>query len=136
MDPITPTHSVSSITRETNVQEAVSDLGPDVFLRLNRRIRCRRAMNSRVLLAIGVALFVVLRSRTAGALVFPVGATISYFRPDGSLAFADQILEVVSEDVRLVAPGNFPGQSTNVLVSTLEANIAEWQQLGGTVVIS
>ncbi len=34
MDPITPTHSVSSITRETNVQEAVSDLGPDVFLRL------------------------------------------------------------------------------------------------------
>ena len=34
MDPITPTQSVSSITRETNVQEAVSDLGPDVFLRL------------------------------------------------------------------------------------------------------
>ena len=34
MDPITPTQSVSSLTRETNVQEAVSDLGPDVFLRL------------------------------------------------------------------------------------------------------
>ena len=34
MDPITPTQSVSSLTRETKVQEAVSDLGPDVFLRL------------------------------------------------------------------------------------------------------
>ena len=34
MDPITSTQSVSSLGRETKVQEAVSDLGPDVFLRL------------------------------------------------------------------------------------------------------
>ncbi len=34
MDPITPTQSIPSLTRETNVQEAVSDLGPDVFLRM------------------------------------------------------------------------------------------------------
>ena len=34
MDPITPTQSVSSLTGEANVQEAVSELGADVFLRL------------------------------------------------------------------------------------------------------
>jgi flagellar basal-body rod modification protein FlgD len=34
MDPIAPTQSVSSLTGETNVQEAVSELGADVFLRL------------------------------------------------------------------------------------------------------
>jgi flagellar basal-body rod modification protein FlgD len=34
MDPITPTQTISSLTREANVQEAVSELGADVFLRL------------------------------------------------------------------------------------------------------
>jgi len=34
MDPITPTQSVSSLTGEANVQQAVSELGADVFLRL------------------------------------------------------------------------------------------------------
>ena len=34
MDPIAPTQSVSSLTGEANVQEAVSELGADVFLRL------------------------------------------------------------------------------------------------------
>ena len=34
MDPITPTQSVPSLTGEANVQEAVSELGADVFLRL------------------------------------------------------------------------------------------------------
>lgn len=34
MDPITPTQSIPSLTGQTNVQAAVSDLGPDVFLRL------------------------------------------------------------------------------------------------------
>jgi flagellar basal-body rod modification protein FlgD len=34
MDPLTPTQSVSSLTGEANVQQAVSELGSDVFLRL------------------------------------------------------------------------------------------------------
>ena len=34
MDPITPTQSVSALTGEANVQQAVSELGADVFLRL------------------------------------------------------------------------------------------------------
>ncbi len=34
MDPVTPTQSVPSLTGEANVQEAVSELGADVFLRL------------------------------------------------------------------------------------------------------
>ena len=34
MDPITPTQSVPSLTGEANVQQAVSELGADVFLRL------------------------------------------------------------------------------------------------------
>ena len=34
MDSITPTQAFPSLTRQPNVKEAVSDLGPDVFLRL------------------------------------------------------------------------------------------------------
>jgi len=34
MDPITPTVSTSTVTGQGNVQAAVSELGPDVFLRL------------------------------------------------------------------------------------------------------
>ena len=34
MDPIAPTQSISSLTGESNVQQAVSELGSDVFLRL------------------------------------------------------------------------------------------------------